>query len=84
MMFIPTPETFLCAVIKGYFASWPELTIYLIYKHPAKALATNMVHIHMQQKNIKDNKLKKDVPLEESTNFRRIIREESTNFRGLI
>ena len=69
-MFSPTLATFLLAVKQGNLASFPSLTIYLMYKHLAKELATIMGHHCMQQNNIKSTKLETAVPLAESIDFK--------------
>ena len=68
-MFSPTPATFLHAVKRGHFTSWPGLTVALIYKHLAKSLATSMGHLRMQQKNIQSTTIATVIPLAESIDF---------------
>ena len=54
--FRPLPSTFLRAINKGYFATWPGLITQLINKHLLKSMATSKGHMHMQQKNIQSTK----------------------------
>jgi hypothetical protein len=55
-MFSLTPSTFLRAITKGHFTSWPGLTISLIYKHLTKSIATSVGHLRMQQRNYQSTK----------------------------
>jgi hypothetical protein len=57
----PLPSTFLQAVQRGHYESWPGLTPSLISKHLPKALATSKGHLQMQQKNIRSTKLDANV-----------------------
>jgi hypothetical protein len=59
----PTPSTFLRAIQRNHFKSWPGLTGSLVTKHLAKALATSKGHLRMQQKNIQSTKITADLPI---------------------
>jgi hypothetical protein len=49
----PVPSSFLWAVGRGHFHSWPGLTTDLVSKHLAKSLPTSKAgHQRMQQKNV--------------------------------
>jgi hypothetical protein len=48
----PDPYTFLWAIVRGHFHSWPGLTTNLVSKHLAKSLATSKGYLRMQQKNV--------------------------------
>jgi hypothetical protein len=54
--FSPLPSTFLRAVQKGHFDSWPGLTPSLVTRHLSKSLATSKGHLRMQQKNLQSTK----------------------------
>jgi hypothetical protein len=54
--FDPLPSTFLQAVQKGHFDSWPSLTPSLVTQHLSKSLATSKGHLRMQQKNLQSTK----------------------------
>ena len=55
-MFRPTTSTFLRAITKGHFNLWPGLTIYLIYRHLTKSIATSVGNLQMQQQSYKSTK----------------------------
>jgi hypothetical protein len=55
--FSPVPSTFLRAVQRGHFQSWPGLTPSLITKHLSKSLATSKGHLRMIQQNIQSTKV---------------------------
>jgi hypothetical protein len=61
--FSPIPSTFLRAIQKGHFDSWPGLTASLVTKHLAKSLATSKGHLRMQQQNIQSTKISTDLPI---------------------
>jgi hypothetical protein len=64
--FSPLPSTFLRAVQRGHFNTWPGLTSSLITKYLPKSLATSKGHLRMQQKNIQSTKpitITPDLPL---------------------
>jgi hypothetical protein len=61
--FSPLPSTFLQAIQRGHFSSWPRLATSLVTKHLAKSLATSKGHLHMQQKNLQLTKITTDLPL---------------------
>jgi hypothetical protein len=68
--FSPIPSTFLRAIQRGHFKSWPGLTPSLITKHLSKSLATSKGHLRMQQKNIRSTKpLTADLPIATSLDF---------------
>ena len=51
--FCPVPSTFISAINKGYFSSWPGLTAELISKHLPKRLATAKGHSKLARKNVR-------------------------------
>ena len=55
-MFSQTPSTFLRAITKGHFKSWPGLTSSLINEHLTKSISTSVGHLQMQQQNYKSPK----------------------------
>ena len=61
--FSPVPSTFLWAIGRGHFQSWPGLTTNLVSKHLAKSLATSKGHLRMQLKNIQSTKIATNLPL---------------------
>jgi hypothetical protein len=68
--FSPIPSTFLRAVQRGHFHSWPGLTPSLITKHLPKSLATSKGHLRMQQKNIQSTKtITANLPIATSLDF---------------
>jgi hypothetical protein len=54
--FGPLPSTFLRAIQRGHFDSWPGLTALLVTKHLPKSLATSKGHLRMEQKNLQSTK----------------------------
>ena len=55
--FSPTPSSFLRAIKRGHFNTWPGLTVSLITKYLPKAIfATSQGHLRGQQKNIRSTK----------------------------
>ncbi len=68
-MYSPKPSTFLRAVQRGHFTSWPGITTSLITKHLAKFCATSLGHLRMQQQNTQHAKITADLPLETSLDF---------------
>jgi hypothetical protein len=68
--FSPSPSTFLRAIERNHFRSWPGLTSSLITKHLSKSLATSKGHLRMQQKNIQSTKtISSNLPMTESLDF---------------
>jgi hypothetical protein len=67
--FSPLPSTFLRAILRGHFNSWPGLTASLITKHLPKSLATSKGHLRMEQKNLQSTKITADLPLATSLDF---------------
>ncbi len=59
----PVPSTFLWAIGRGHFQSWPGLTTDLVKKHLAKSLATSKGHLRMQQKNVQSTKITTNLPI---------------------
>ena len=45
-LFRPVKQTLIQAIKKGYFATWPYLTIDLINKHLPQSMATAKGHMH--------------------------------------
>ena len=64
--FSPTPSTFIRAIKRGHYQSWPGLTIALISKHLLKSLATSKGHLRMDQKNTQTTKIDEAIPLNTS------------------
>ena len=58
--FSPTPRTWLQAVKKGHFKTWPRVTVEAIKRYLPKSEATTMGHLDQQRKNIQSTKLQKD------------------------
>jgi hypothetical protein len=74
------PLTFLRAVQRGHYASWPSLTPLLISKHLPKSLATSKGHLRMQQKNLRSTKIASNIlPLNVSLNIN--LSQEPSNAR---
>ena len=61
--FSPLPSTFLRAIQRGRFRSWPGLTTTVITKNIPKSLATSKGHLRMEQKNIQSTKVTTDLDL---------------------
>ena len=58
--FSPTPRTWIQAVKKGHFKTWPGVTVEAIKRYLPKSEATTMVHLDQQRKNTQSTKLQKD------------------------
>jgi hypothetical protein len=65
----PLPSTFLRAIQRGHFSSWPGLTASLVTKHLTKLLTTSKGHLRMQQKNVKSTKIRTELPITMSLDF---------------
>ena len=50
--FSPVPTTFISAINKGNFSTWPGLTAELISKHLPKSLATAKGHNKLARQNV--------------------------------
>jgi hypothetical protein len=61
--FSPQYSTFLRAIRRKHFDSWPGLTMTLITKHLQKSLATSKGHLRMKQQNIQSTKITTDLDL---------------------
>ena len=61
--FSPQYSTFLRAIRRNHFDSWPGLTTTLITKHLEKSLATSKGHLRMEQQNIQSTKITADLDL---------------------
>ena len=59
--FSPVPSTFVRAIHRGHFSSWPGLTTSLITNHLTKSIATSKGHLRMQSQNLNSTKTKSDV-----------------------
>ena len=59
--FSPAPSTFVRAIHRGHFSSWPGLTTSLINKHLTKSIATSKGHLRMQFQNLHSTKTKYEV-----------------------
>ena len=60
--FSPVPSTFIRAIHRGHFSSWPGLTTNLIKKHLSKSIATSKGHLRMQFQNLHSTKSKHETP----------------------
>ena len=58
--FSPTTRTWLQAVKKGHFKTWPGVTIEAIQHYLPKSEATMLGHLDQQRKNIQSTKLSED------------------------
>jgi hypothetical protein len=61
--FSPSTSTFIRAIRRGHFSSWPGLSESLIKKHLPKSLATSKGHLRMQQQNLQSTKSPVALPL---------------------
>jgi hypothetical protein len=57
--FSPVESTFIQAIEKGHFTTWPGLTAEAVRKHLPKSMATAKGHLDQQRKNIQSTKHKK-------------------------
>ena len=55
-LFSPVKQTLILVIKKGYFTTWPCLTIELINKHLPQSMATDKGHMHQIRKNLKFTK----------------------------
>ena len=58
--FSPTTMTWLQAVKKGHFKTWPGVTVEVIQRYLPKSKATTLGHLDQQRKNIQSMKLNND------------------------
>ena len=58
--FSPTPRTWIQAVKKGHFKTWPGVTVKAIQRYLPKSEATTMGHLDQQRKNTRSTKSQKD------------------------
>ena len=58
--FSPTPRTWMQAVRKGHFKTWPGVTVEAIQCYLPKSEATTMGHLDQQRKNIQSTKVQQD------------------------
>jgi hypothetical protein len=54
----PVPSTWIAAINKGHFATWPGLTADLVRKHLPKSIATVKGHLNQHRKNVRSTKPK--------------------------
>ena len=54
--FSPVPTTFISAINKGNFSTWPGLTAELISKHLPKSLATEKGHNKLARQNVRSTR----------------------------
>ena len=54
--FSPVPSTFISAINKGNFSTWPGLTAELISKHVPKSLATAKGHNKLARQNVRSTR----------------------------
>jgi hypothetical protein len=45
----PVPSTWLCAIQKGYFTTWPGLTPSIVKQHLQKSIITSLGHLDQQR-----------------------------------
>jgi hypothetical protein len=64
--FSPSISTFLVAIRRGHFSSWPGLSESLITKHLKKSTATSKGHLRMEQRNLQSTTLHAPLPLSTS------------------
>jgi hypothetical protein len=57
------PSTWIQAIEKGHFATWPGLTASLVRKHLPKSIATVKGHLNQQRKNLRSTKATKSEPI---------------------
>jgi hypothetical protein len=62
-------STFLRAIQRNHFKSWPGLTASLVTKHLAKSRATSKGHLRMEQKNVQSTKITANLPIATSLDF---------------
>jgi hypothetical protein len=72
-------STFLRAIRRNHFESWPGLTTTLITKHLQKSLATSKGHLRMEQQKIQSTKITTD--LDFATSLDIIPTQEPNNLR---
>ena len=60
--FCPVSSTFIAAINKVNFTTWPGLTAELISKHLPKSLATAKGHANLARKNFRSNRLPETTP----------------------
>jgi hypothetical protein len=77
--FSPQYSTFLRAIRRNHFDSWPGLTTTLITKHLKKSLVTSKRHLCMEQQNIQSTKITTDLDLATSLDI--IPTQEPNNLR---
>ena len=58
--FSPTPQTWIQAVSKGHFKTWPGVTVEAIKRYLPKSEATTMGHLDQQRKNLQSTKAQTD------------------------
>ena len=58
--FSPSPSTWLNAINKGFFQSWPGLTTEVVIKYLPKSPATAMGHMEQTRKHVRSTKPDKD------------------------
>ena len=56
--FSPTPSTWIDAISKGFFQTWPGLTAEAVRKHLPKSEATHKSHLDQARKNVRSTKNK--------------------------
>ena len=54
--FSPVPSTFIKAIQRGHFATWPGLTAEAVRKHLPKSIATTLGHLDQSRKNQRSTK----------------------------
>ncbi len=56
--FAPSKGTWINAIKKGHFATWPGLNVEIVNKHLPKSVATSQGHLDQQRKNLRSTKPK--------------------------
>jgi hypothetical protein len=59
----PTTSTWIQAIDKGHFVTWPGLTASLVRKHLPKSIPTSKGHLDQQRKGIRTTKPQPDKPI---------------------
>jgi hypothetical protein len=63
----PVPSTWIAAIQKGHYATWPGLTDDLVRKHLPKSVATVKGHLDQQRQNVRSTKPKPPKPANDTS-----------------
>jgi len=74
----PRKSTFLEAIKKGLFTTWPGLTYDLIKKHLPDIIATSKGHLRQEQKNIRSTQIKIEDEPENLLDYHPLPEEDNT------